>query len=162
MAYNKYMAKRDNDLEFSVNAAFDDERAVIDKVPLYLVNGSLGAGKTSVLEFLLQQSDYKGSRVIENEYANENVDGNIASDLFFIIIDILFGGFVTMILWGWFISPTFNLRGLSLVQSIGLNIFVSLFTARSNGGTDRLERRVVYYLTLIVALGIGWIVHLFM
>ena len=69
------MAKRDNDLEFSVNAAFDDERAVIDKVPLYLVNGSLGAGKTSVLEFLLQQSDYKGSRVIENEYANENIDG---------------------------------------------------------------------------------------
>lgn len=69
------MAKRDNDLEFSVNAAFDDERAVIDKVSLYLVNGSLGAGKTSVLEFLLQQSDYKGSRVIENEYANENVDG---------------------------------------------------------------------------------------
>ena len=39
------------------------------------MNGSLGAGKTSVLEFLLQQSDYKGSRVIENEYANENVDG---------------------------------------------------------------------------------------
>ena len=36
-----------------------DGRAVIDKVPLYLVNGSLGAGKTSVLEFLLQQSDYK-------------------------------------------------------------------------------------------------------
>ncbi|QWQ32596.1 hypothetical protein KOY48_01955 [Candidatus Minimicrobia naudis] len=69
------MAKRDNDLEFSINAPFDDGRAVIDKVPLYLVNGSLGAGKTSVLEFLLQQSDYKGSRVIENEYANENVDG---------------------------------------------------------------------------------------
>lgn len=95
-------------------------------------------------------------------YGARGEAGNIASDLFFIIIDILFGGFVTMILWGWFISPTFNLRGLSLVQSIGLNIFVSLFTARSNGGTDRLERRVVYYLTLIVALGIGWIVHLFM
>ncbi len=69
------MAKRDDDLEFSVNAAFDEARAVVDKVPLYLVNGSLGAGKTSVLEFLLQQSDYKGARVIENEYANENVDG---------------------------------------------------------------------------------------
>ena len=69
------MAKRDDDLEFSINAPFDDGRAIIDKVPLYLVNGSLGAGKTSVLEFLLQQSDYKGSRVIENEYANENVDG---------------------------------------------------------------------------------------
>jgi hypothetical protein len=69
------MAKRDDDLEFSVNAAFDEARAVVDRVPLYLVNGSLGAGKTSVLEFLLQQSDYKGARVIENEYANENVDG---------------------------------------------------------------------------------------
>ena len=69
------MAKRDDDLEFSVNAAFDEAWAVVDKVPLYLVNGSLGAGKTSVLEFLLQQSDYKGARVIENEYANENVDG---------------------------------------------------------------------------------------
>lgn len=69
------MAQRDNDLEFSVNAAFDEARAVVDKVPLYLMNGSLGAGKTSVLEFLLQQSCYKGARVIENEYANENVDG---------------------------------------------------------------------------------------
>lgn len=45
------MAKRDSDLEFSINAAFDDERAVNDTLPLYLVNGSLGAGKTSVLEF---------------------------------------------------------------------------------------------------------------
>ena len=69
------MAKRDDDLEFSVNAAFDEARTIVDKVPLYLVNGSLGAGKTSVLEFLLRQSDYKGARVIENEYANENVDG---------------------------------------------------------------------------------------
>ena len=75
MTYNRCMAKRDDDLEFSVNAAFDEARTVVDKVPLYLVNGSLGAGKTSVLEFLLQQSDYKGARVIENEYANENVDG---------------------------------------------------------------------------------------
>ena len=75
MAYNRYMAKRDDDLEFSINAAFDEARTIVDKVPLYLVNGSLGAGKTSILEFLLQQSDYKGARVIENEYANENVDG---------------------------------------------------------------------------------------
>jgi len=69
------MAKRDDDLEFSINAAFDEARTVVDKVPLYLVNGSLGAGKTSVLEFLLRQRDYKSARVIENEYANENVDG---------------------------------------------------------------------------------------
>ena len=75
MAYNRRMAKRDDDLEFSINAAFDEARTIVDKVPLYLVNGSLGAGKTSVLEFLLRQSDFTGARVIENEYANENVDG---------------------------------------------------------------------------------------
>ena len=75
MAYNRDMAKRDDDLEFSINAAFDEARTVVDKVPLYLVNGSLGAGKTSVLEFLLRQCDFTGARVIENEYANENVDG---------------------------------------------------------------------------------------
>ena len=75
MTYNRDMAKRDDDLEFSINAAFDEARTVVDKVPLYLVNGSLGAGKTSVLEFLLRQRDFTGARVIENEYANENVDG---------------------------------------------------------------------------------------
>ena len=69
------MAKRDNDLEFSINAAFDDECAVNDTLPLYLVNGSLGAGKTSVLEFLLRLGEFAGARVIENEFANENVDG---------------------------------------------------------------------------------------
>ena len=65
------MAKRDDDLEFSVNAAFDEARAVVDKVPLYLVNGSLGAGKTSVLEFLLQQSDYKTTRSEERRVGKE-------------------------------------------------------------------------------------------
>ena len=89
--------------------------------------------------------------------------GNIVSDLFFIVVDILFGGFVTMVMWGWFISPTFNnIHELNLIQSIGLNIFISLFTTRPNSGTDQFERRVVYYLTLLVALGLGWIVHLFM
>jgi len=71
----RFMAKRDNDLEFSINAAFDDERAANDTLPLYLVNGSLGAGKTSVLEFLLRLDEFAGSRVIENEFANENIDG---------------------------------------------------------------------------------------
>lgn len=64
-----------SDFEDHAAAAFDETRSMVDKVPLYLINGSLGAGKTSVLEFLLQQSDFKGARVIENEFANENIDG---------------------------------------------------------------------------------------
>lgn len=69
------MAKRDQDLEFSVNAAFDEERTAQVTLPLYLVNGSLGTGKTSVLEFLLQLDEFRSSRVIENEFANQNIDG---------------------------------------------------------------------------------------
>ena len=69
------MTAVDDEFDDFALAAFDDACSVVDKVPLYLVNGSLGAGKTSVLEFLLGQSDFKGSRVIENEYANENIDG---------------------------------------------------------------------------------------
>lgn len=69
------MAKRDDDLKLTLEAAFDEEWDTKDKIPLYIVSGTLGAGKTSVLEFLLQQENFKGSRVIENEYANENIDG---------------------------------------------------------------------------------------
>ena len=67
-----------------------------------------------------------------------------------------------MILWGWFISPTFDLTSLSLTQAIGLNIFISLFTARFSLEGDQFSRRVIFFLTLLVALGLGWIVHLFM
>lgn len=70
------MAKRDGDLACSMLAAFDEAWAADDnKVPLYLLNGSLGAGKTSVLEYLLRCPAFQGARVIENEFANENVDG---------------------------------------------------------------------------------------
>ena len=95
-------------------------------------------------------------------YNTREEAGSIASDLLFVIIDILFGGFVTTVLWGWFFSPTFNVHGLGLTQSIGLNIFISLFTARSNPGDDQFSRRVIFFLTLLLALGLGWIVHLFM
>ena len=96
--------------------------------------------------------------------------GNIVSELSFLVVDILFGGFVTMVTWGWFISPTFNVHELNFKQSIGLNIFISLFAfqliplfiAQLDSETYKFETRVAYYLTLLVALGLGWIVHLFM
>ena len=89
-------------------------------------------------------------------YDTREEAGSIASDLLFVIIDILFGGFVTMVLWGWFISPTFNVHGLGLTQSIGLNIFISLFTARSNLGDDQFSRRVIFFLTWVRAVPIIW------
>ena len=45
-----------------------------DKIALYLVNGALGAGKTMLVDFLVQQPEFTGARVIENEFASESVD----------------------------------------------------------------------------------------
>ena len=45
-----------------------------DKIALYLVNGALGAGKTTLVDFLVQQPEFAGARVIENEFASESVD----------------------------------------------------------------------------------------
>jgi hypothetical protein len=96
--------------------------------------------------------------------------GNIVSEFFFLVVAILFQGFVIMVTWGWFISPTFNVQELNFKQSIGLGIFISLFafqiipssTDQLDSGEYKFAMRVAYYLTLIVMLGLGWIVHLFM
>ena len=45
-----------------------------DKIALYLVNGALGAGKTTLVDFLVQQPEFAGARVIENECASESID----------------------------------------------------------------------------------------
>ena len=44
------------------------------KPRLYLINGPLGAGKTTFLKELLQQPGFKKARVIENEFASTSID----------------------------------------------------------------------------------------
>ena len=44
------------------------------KPDLYLINGPLGAGKTTFLKELLKIPQYKDARIIENEFANTSVD----------------------------------------------------------------------------------------
>lgn len=46
----------------------------VKKPPLYLVNGPLGAGKTTVLTHLLSRPRFASARVIENEFASVSVD----------------------------------------------------------------------------------------
>ena len=40
------------------------------KIKLYLVNGALGAGKTTLVDYLVRQPEFAGARVIENEFAS--------------------------------------------------------------------------------------------
>lgn len=44
------------------------------KTPLYLINGPLGAGKTTFLKHLLTTEAFQSARVIENEFASTSVD----------------------------------------------------------------------------------------
>jgi Ni2+-binding GTPase involved in maturation of urease and hydrogenase len=44
------------------------------KPSLYLINGPLGAGKTTFLKQLLAQPDFRHARVIENEFASTSID----------------------------------------------------------------------------------------
>jgi len=44
------------------------------KPKLYLINGPLGAGKTTFLKELLKSSEFSGARVIENEFASTSID----------------------------------------------------------------------------------------
>ena len=44
------------------------------KIALYLINGPLGAGKTTFLRELLKKPAFKEARVIENEFASTSID----------------------------------------------------------------------------------------
>lgn len=44
------------------------------KPRLYLVNGPLGAGKTTFLRYLLSRPEFTATRVIENEFASVSID----------------------------------------------------------------------------------------
>jgi G3E family GTPase len=44
------------------------------KIPLLLINGSLGSGKTTLVKRLLLSPEFAGSFLIENEYASVNID----------------------------------------------------------------------------------------
>ncbi|HEU5187424.1 MAG TPA: GTP-binding protein [Candidatus Saccharimonadales bacterium] len=41
---------------------------------LYLINGPLGAGKTTFLKELIKQPGFKNARIIENEFASTSID----------------------------------------------------------------------------------------
>ena len=49
-------------------------------IPLVLLNGSLGSGKTTLVRRLLNSPEFEGSFVIENEFANVNIDSESLAD----------------------------------------------------------------------------------
>jgi hypothetical protein len=74
-------------------------------------------------------------------------------------------GFVLMLLWAWFIVPTFGLPMLSLATSIGLDLVVSLLTGHPETGEnykpDGSKVLSAMFVRPIIYLIIGLFVRMF-
>jgi hypothetical protein len=88
------------------------------------------------------------------------------------IINMVAEGIILSLLWAWFIVTTFGLPVISIPVAIGISVTASLLTHRVrnedidnavSGDTQKiaLTRMLFQFLTLILLLCIGWVVHFF-
>ena len=97
-----------------------------------------------------------------------------------LIAAIVFGGavlsgWILTILWGWFAVETFHLPALTIAQALGISLIVRFLTLNPNikdimeGMEEDSEERTKKAATGVgvaigfplMALAVGWIVHLF-
>lgn len=90
-----------------------------------------------------------------------------------IIIAAVMHGVALSVLWGWFITPTFDVPALTLVQAIGVSLVVGAFVGsktmdKSNTDKDRgVWGSLAYALMLaivppLMSMGWGWVIVQFM
>ena len=76
----------------------------------------------------------------------------------------IMGGLVVFKFWYWFVLPVFpELPNITYVQAIGLMLFIGLFknNGKSNDNDNQKENLLLYFLTPILMLVVGGIVHAF-
>lgn len=95
--------------------------------------------------------------------------GEFCIMLLFIVVMTFLGGFVFMKLYNWFIVPAYGLQPILFIQAIGISAFIGFVRYRykespdnKDAFDDSLSRFTHYVLYNLVALGLGWIVTLFM
>ena len=99
--------------------------------------------------------------------------------LFMLVICLpltLLRGWVFLMLWSWFVTPVFNLPALNLAVSVGLCTLIGFFTSALGVDVSRIKQSVLdmdqnklyiesvisSILWSLIALGTGFIAHLFM
>ena len=92
----------------------------------------------------------------------EKEAGSITANIIVLIIALFIEGWGVMLMWGWFVAPTFGLPSLSLAQAIGIDLILSLITARISSEDVSIVRKVGYLIGIILMIVTAWIVHLFM
>ncbi|MEK9171051.1 MAG: hypothetical protein AAB789_01925 [Patescibacteria group bacterium] len=80
------------------------------------------------------------------------------------IVAYLLNGVALKLLWGWFMVPTLGLPVISLVQAIGIGIVIGFLTQQHIPRDEDAKKELLVFevLTPVLAIAVGWIVHLFM
>jgi len=86
------------------------------------------------------------------------------------VVSSILNGYVLSILWGWFVVPVFHLSPLTIVPAIGVALVVSYLTHQTNDCQEKersTSEKIAYAVAVAVvkpllALCLGWVVHLFM
>lgn len=83
---------------------------------------------------------------------------------------VVLRGWALSIMWGWFVSPYFDISGISVPQAIGLVFMYYLVSpdqrrkgsSEEAGGESSTTTYIASVLAPLVSLLLGWIVTLFM
>jgi putative Mn2+ efflux pump MntP len=81
---------------------------------------------------------------------------------------MLTGGWACVVLWRWFVTPIFGIVAPSYLQSMGLILFVSLFTMQSaktkddRDASEKIGAAIASVLAPVLAVMIGAVVRMFL
>lgn len=82
----------------------------------------------------------------------------------FAVAMIVFGGWVTQQLWGWFVVPQFHLAKIGVAEAAGLCLVgeaLSNYTVIDDDPKTRGIRLAVSVVRWVAILVIGYVVHLY-
>lgn len=73
--------------------------------------------------------------------------------IFILVFSVIYSAFTLTILWAWFIIPIFGLKALTIIQAIGLSLFIGYIKGykdeeKTNG--DFIDKFLVAHTTSII------------
>jgi hypothetical protein len=94
--------------------------------------------------------------------------GKIVAGIILTVLSTIVQGFVIVKLWAWFIVQIFDIRPITLIEAIGLSLFILYVNYRKPSKVeDDLYDIVVHGFIESLTIGgifllFGWVVHLIM
>jgi hypothetical protein len=82
--------------------------------------------------------------------------------LAWIVVSVLWQGYIVSVLWRWFLVPTFAVRGLSIIQGCGLTLtvrVVSGFEPRKDDGAFGLRSLLKHFGFGVLTLLSGYLLQ---